>query len=106
VPVHFLNEEKSPGIKRGGVLNIVRHTVELSCPASAIPDSIEIDLSGLEIGDTIHISAVKLPKDVTPTITDRDFTVATIAAPAVLLSVDEAGAEETTEGADKEEGDK
>ena len=107
VPVHFLNEEKSPGIKRGGVLNIVRHTVELSCPASAIPEAIEIDLTGLEIGDSIHISAVKLPKNVTPTITDRDFTVATIAAPAVLLSSDEAGeAEDTTEGGEKEEGDK
>ncbi len=84
VPVHFLNEAASPGLKRGGVLNIVRHEVELECPADAIPASIEVDLTGLDIGDSVHISAVKLPEGVTPTIRDRDFTVATIAAPAVL----------------------
>jgi large subunit ribosomal protein L25 len=79
VPVHFSNHEASPGLKRGGVLNIVRHEVELYCPADAIPDQIEIDLTGREIGDSVHISAVKLPEGVSPTITDRDFTIATIA---------------------------
>ncbi|MDP2121574.1 MAG: 50S ribosomal protein L25/general stress protein Ctc [Hoeflea sp.] len=90
VPVHFENDEKSPGIKRGGVLNIVRHTVECHCPADAIPDAITVDLTGLEIGDGIHISHVTLPKGVHPTITDRDFTIATIAAPAGLKSEDNA----------------
>lgn len=80
VPVHFINEEDSPGIKRGGVLNIVRHDVELQCPADAIPEAITFDLAGLEIGDSIHISAITLPKGVTPVISDRDFTVATIAS--------------------------
>jgi len=84
VPVHFLNEAASPGLKRGGVLNIVRHEIELECPADAIPANVEVDLTGLDIGDSVHISAVKLPEGVTPTIRDRDFTVATIAAPAVL----------------------
>lgn len=97
VPVHFENEEESPGLKRGGVLNIVRHTVELECPADAIPESLTFDLAGLEIGDSIHISATELPKDVTPTITDRDFTVATIAAPAVLTEAEEAGEVEEAE---------
>jgi large subunit ribosomal protein L25 len=91
VPVHFENEEASPGIKRGGVLNIVRHTVEVHCPADKIPDAFVADLTGLEIGDGIHISAITLPKEVEPTITDRDFTIATIAAPAVLTAEEEAG---------------
>lgn len=90
VPVHFENEEKSPGLKRGGVLNVVRHAVEFHCPANAIPDSITVDLTGLEIGDGIHISHVTLPADVTPVIGDRDFTIATIAAPAGLKSEDNA----------------
>ncbi|GHD11779.1 50S ribosomal protein L25/general stress protein Ctc [Tianweitania populi] len=94
VPVHFLNEDASPGIKRGGVLNIVRHDIELQVPADQIPDAIEIDLKGLKIGDIIHISSVKLPKNVELTITDRDFTVATIAAPAVLTEAEEAGVTE------------
>ncbi|MGH6861036.1 MAG: 50S ribosomal protein L25/general stress protein Ctc, partial [Phyllobacterium sp.] len=94
VPIHFLNEELSPGIKRGGVLNIVRHDIELHAPANSIPDAIEIDLTGKVIGDSIHISAVTLPKGVTSVIQDRDFTIATIAAPAVL-----AAEEETTEEA-------
>jgi len=81
IPVHFINEGASPGIKRGGVLNIVRHTVELSCPADAIPENIVCDLTGLEINDALHISAVTLPNDVHPTI-ERNFTIATIAAPA------------------------
>lgn len=79
VPVNFINEDDSPGLKRGGALNIVRHTVELECAANAIPENIVVDLAGTEIGDSIHISAVTLPEDVTPTITDRDFTIVTIA---------------------------
>jgi large subunit ribosomal protein L25 len=78
VPVRFLNEAASPGLKRGGVLNIVRHEIPVRCPADAIPDHFEVDLTGLEIGDSVHISAVKLPEGVKPTITERDFTVATI----------------------------
>lgn len=84
VTVHFLDEEKSPGLKRGGVLNIVRHAVELTCPADAIPESIEISLAGLDIGDSIHISSVTLPANIVPTITDRDFTIATIAASSAM----------------------
>jgi large subunit ribosomal protein L25 len=98
VPVHFENEEKSPGLKRGGVLNVVRHAVECHCPANAIPEALVVDLTGLEIGDGIHISHVTLPEGVHPTITDRDFTIATIAAPAGLKSDDNAaGAEEAEE---------
>ncbi len=91
IPVHFLHEEKSPGIRRGGVLNIVRHAIECTVPANAIPEAIEIDLTGVDLGDSIHISAVKLPEGVKPTITDRDFTIATIAAPAGLTAAEEAG---------------
>ena len=79
VPVHFSNHEASPGLKRGGVLNIVRHEIELYCPADAIPEQIEIDLTGWEIGGSIHISHVELPDNVKPVIIDRDFTIATIA---------------------------
>ncbi len=86
VTVHFINEEKCPGLKRGGVLNVVRHVVELNCPAGAIPESIEADLSGLDIGDSIHISAIPLPKGVTSTITDRDFTVATLQGSRAVLT--------------------
>lgn len=93
IPVHFINEEKSPGIKKGGVLNVVRHEIEATVIANKIPDFIEIDLTGKEVGDSIHISAVKLPGGVTPTITDRDFTVATIAAPAALTSEENAASE-------------
>ncbi len=104
VPVVFLNHEDSPGLKAGGVLNVVRHEIELSCPASAIPEHIEIDLTGREMGDSIHISAVTLPKGVTPTITDRDFTVATIAAPAAVVSADnEAKQEEKAEASEEKE---
>jgi large subunit ribosomal protein L25 len=81
VPVHFVNEDKS-GIKIGGVLNVVRHTVELHCPANDIPEFITVDLDGHKIGDSLHISHVKLPAGVTPVIADRDFTIATIVAPA------------------------
>ncbi|MBW9055079.1 50S ribosomal protein L25/general stress protein Ctc [Rhizobium mesosinicum] len=91
IPVHFINEEKSPGLKVGGVLNIVRHEVEVHCPANAIPEFFTVDLSGQKIGDSIHISEVTLPKGVTPVIADRDFTIATIIAPAA--GVDETAAE-------------
>jgi len=96
VPVHFLNEAASPGLKRGGVLNIVRHDIPVRCPADTIPDHFDVDLTGLEIGDSIHISAVAMPAGVSPTITDRDFTVATIAGRA---SEEAAGAGEA-EGAE------
>ena len=86
VPVIFINEDKSPGLKRGGVLNIVRHEVELACDASHIPESLEIDMTGFDVGDSIHISAVKLPAGAVPTITDRDFTIATVVAPSALKS--------------------
>jgi len=103
VPVHFHNHEASPGIKGGGVLNIVRHEIELSCPADGIPEQIDIDLKGYEMGDSIHISSVTLPEKVKPTI-DRDFTIATIAAPAAVISADqEAEAAEKAEAAEGEE---
>ena len=98
VPVTFLNEEESPGLKRGGLLNVVRHEIEMTCRADAIPPQIEIDLTGLGIGDSIHISMVTLPDDVQPTITDRDFTIATIAAPTVVR---EEAAEETAEAEER-----
>jgi large subunit ribosomal protein L25 len=79
VPVRFINETLSPGLKRGGVLNVVRHEVEVTCPADAIPDYFEFDLEGLEIGRSIHISATHMPEGVKPTIVNRDFTVATVA---------------------------
>ena len=96
IPVHFVNNEKSPGLKAGGVLNIVRHEVEVHCPADAIPEFFTVDLSGLKSGDSIHISNVTLPKKVTPVISDRDFTIATIVAPAAGLAEEEEGGEETT----------
>ena len=102
VPVVFLNEETSPGLKRGGVLNIVRHEVEVNCPADAIPSGIEVDLGEADIGDSIHISAVKLPNGVTPTITDRDFTVVTVAGAAAARSeADEEGAEDAPEAGEQ-----
>jgi large subunit ribosomal protein L25 len=104
VPVHFLNHADSPGLKRGGVLNVVRHTVEFIVPADAIPEFIEVDLAGLDIGDSVHISAVMLPEGVVPTITDRDFTIATIAGSAAMLSEDE-GAKAEGEAAAGEAGD-
>jgi large subunit ribosomal protein L25 len=81
VPVEFINEDSCPGLRIGGVLNVVRYEVELLCPATAIPEKITVDLDGIKIGDSIHISAIPLPDGVEPTITDRDFTVATIASP-------------------------
>ena len=81
VPVEFINEDICPALKIGGVLNVVRHEIELNCPATDIPEKITIDLDGLKIGDSIHISAVDLPEGVAPTITDRDFTVASLQSP-------------------------
>ncbi|MCJ2177445.1 50S ribosomal protein L25/general stress protein Ctc [Novosphingobium album (ex Hu et al. 2023)] len=86
VPVAFANEELSPGLKRGGVLNIVRHELELVCPADKIPDDVVIDVTGFDVGESIHFSHVKLPAGVDSAITDRDFTIATIAAPSALKS--------------------
>ena len=86
VPVHFINEAASPGLKRGGVLNIVRHELDLVCSPDSIPEEINIDVSGAEVGDSIHISHVKLPQGVESGITDRDFTIATIVAPSSLKS--------------------
>lgn len=93
VPVHFLNQETCPGIKRGGVLNIVRHTVEMTVPANAIPEHLELDLANAKLGESLHISAVNVPANCHPTITDRDFTIATIAAPAGLKDEEEGSAE-------------
>jgi len=98
VPVHFSDEEKSPGIKRGGVLNIVRHELELVCDAAEIPDQIEISLAGLEVGASIHISAVKLPQGAESAITERDFTIATIVAPSALKSSEGDGETAEAEG--------
>ena len=86
VPVVFINEDASPGLKKGGVLNIVRHELELICPNADIPDDIQIDVTGKDLGDSIHISEVTLPKGVTSAITDRDFTIATLVAPSALKS--------------------
>eukprot|EP00752_Nemacystus_decipiens_P019484 g17540.t1 len=94
IPVHFENEETCPGLKVGGVLNVVRHEVELTCPANAIPESLVLDLANAELGDTLNISDINLPDGAEPTITDRDFTIATIASPAGLKSEEE---EETDE---------
>jgi len=88
VPVAFINEDASPGLKRGGVLNIVRHELELICENDKIPDDIQIDVAGFDIGDSIHISHVKLPKGSESKITDRDFTIATIVAPSALKSTE------------------
>ena len=98
VPVEIVNEDKSPGMKRGGVLNIVRREIEVFCPASAIPESLTLDLDGVEIGTSIHISAISLPAGVTPTITDRDFTVATIAGSAAAKSDASSEEDEAAEG--------
>jgi len=101
VPVHFLNEAASPGLKRGGVLNIVRHDIPVRCPADKIPDHFDVDLTGVEIGDSLHISSIALPEGVTPTITDRDFTVATVVGRAAeeAPAAEAEGAEAAAEGA-------
>ena len=97
IPVSFINEELSPGLKTGGVLNTVRFELELECPADSIPEKIEINLEGLVVGDSIKISTVELPDGVKPTITDRDFTIATIAAPTKMAEVSTENIEETEE---------
>lgn len=81
IPVHFENEDSCPGLKKGGVLNVVRHEVEVNCPASDIPEAFSIDLGTAEVGDTLNVSAIAMPNGVSPTITDRDFTIVTIQAP-------------------------
>jgi large subunit ribosomal protein L25 len=96
VPVLFRNEPASPGLKRGGVLNIVRREIELSCPVDAIPAEIVVDLTGVDIGDSVHISHIKLPEGVRPTITDRDFTIASIVPPTVATETTEGAAEAPT----------
>jgi len=101
IPVTFINEETCPGLKKGGMLNVVRHTVELQVPANAIPETLVFDLAKVDIGDTLHISATDLPEGAQPTITDRDFTVATLAAPGGGVQEDdtdgEGGEEEASE---------
>ena len=107
IPVTFINHPDSPGLKRGGVLNIVRRMVELKCPGENIPESIIIDLAGTDIGTSLKISSVKLPEKVEPTITDRDFVIATVAAPTVMKEPEkpvEAEAAEGAEGAAPAEG--
>ena len=99
VQVLFKNEEDSPGLKRGGVLNVVRHAVEMICAPDRIPESITVDLTGLDIGDSVHISDISLPEDVQLTITDRDFTIATVVAPSALKTVEEEEAEAEAEAA-------
>ena len=96
IPVKFINSDKSPGLKKGGVLNIVRRKVELKCPAENIPNEIVVDLNDTEINSSLKISSVKLPENIVPTITDRDFVIATVAAPTILAEpekVEEAAAE-------------
>ena len=107
VTVNFINEEECPGLARGGALNVVRRNVELFVPVDDMPTEVEADLTGLEIGDSLHISAIKLPEGCKPTITDRDFTVATIAAPTLeIVEVEEEEGEgiEGEEGVEGEEG--
>ena len=125
IPVKFINNELSPGLKRGGVLNIVRRKVELKCPTENIPTELVVDLNGLDIGSSIKISSIKLPENVNPTIQGRDFVIATVAAPTVVIEPEKPaeetegeaaeegaeatsaeGAEKTAEEADKNEGDK
>jgi large subunit ribosomal protein L25 len=106
VPVEFINEDLCPALKIGGVLNVVRHEIELNCPATAIPEKIIIDLNDLKIGDSIHISAIELPEGVEPTITDRDFTVATLQSPGGgVKNEDEDEAAEGEEAAAEEDGE-
>ena len=93
VPVVFINEEASPGLKKGGVLNVVRHELELVCESDKIPDDIQLDLTGLDLGDSIHISQITLPAGSVSAITDRDFTIATVVAPSGLRSEAAEGAE-------------
>ena len=102
IPVKFINHPDSPGLKRGGVLNIVRRKVELKCPAENIPDEIVVDLAGTDIGTSIKISSITLPENVVPTITDRDFVVATVAPPTVMKEPEKPAEETPAEGAEGE----
>ena len=98
VPVQFINHEKSPGLKRGGVLNIVRRKVELRCPSEKIPESLVIDLDGIDIGESFKISSINLESEVTPTIKGRDFVIATLAAPTVMKEPEKPAEAEAAEG--------
>jgi len=102
IPVQFKNHSDSPGLKRGGVLNIVRRKVELKCPTDKIPDDIVIDLAGSDIGTSIKISSVKLPENVIPAIADRDFVIATVAAPTIVKEPEKPAEETPVEGAEGE----
>ena len=105
VPVQFINHEKSPGLKRGGVLNIVRRKVELKCPSEKIPESLVIDLDGVDIGESFKISSINLETDVTPTIRGRDFVIATLAAPTVMKEPEKPAEAEAAEGEAPAEGE-
>jgi large subunit ribosomal protein L25 len=100
VPVQFINHEKSPGLKRGGVLNIVRRKVELRCPSEKIPENLVIDLDGVDIGESFKISSINLETDVAPTIRGRDFVIATLAAPTVMKEPEKPAEAEAAEGED------
>ena len=104
VPVEFINHEKSPGLKRGGVLNIVRRKVELKCPSEKIPEKLTIDLDGVDIGESFKISSIKLESDVVPTIQGRDFVIATLAAPTVMKEPEKPAEAEAAEGEEGAEG--
>jgi len=104
IPVEFINHEKSPGLKRGGVLNIVRRKVELKCPSEKIPEKITINLDGVDIGESFKISSVKLDPEVVPTIQGRDFVIATLAAPTVMKEPEKPADAEAAEGEEGTEG--
>ena len=104
VPVNFINHDKSPGLKRGGVLNIVRRKVELKCPSEKIPENLTIDLEGVDIGESFKISSIKLDSEVSPTIQGRDFVIATLAAPTVMKEPEKPAEAEAAEGAEGAEG--
>ena len=104
VPVQFINHDKSPGLKRGGVLNIVRRKVELKCPSEKIPENLTINLDGVDIGESFKISSIKLDSEVTPTIQGRDFVIATLAAPTVMKEPEKPAEADATEGAEGAEG--
>ena len=104
VPVNFVNQEKSPGLKRGGVLNIVRRKVELKCPSEKIPENLTIDLDGVDIGESFKISSIKLDPEVTPTIQGRDFVIATLAAPTVMKEPEKPAESDATESEEGAEG--
>ena len=104
IPVNFINHEKSPGLKKGGVLNIVRRKVELKCPSEKIPENLTLDLDGIDIGESLNVSSVKLDPDVVPTIQGRDFVIATLAAPTVMKEPEKPAEAEAAEGEEGAEG--